>query len=399
MLSPIKLLLAASVALAISSGCTPTRTVKGSAQTGHLASSAQLDASSTVAVMLPFSGKYEKASAAIRNGIELTNNLVPREQRPQLLFLNSGEGITGAVLQQAASAEIMIGPLSREGVTQVLQMSSGLPRTTIALNHVDNLSPLGVYQFGLSPDEDARQIAQKAFSDGHRTASVLYPSAEWGSRHLEGFRHHWTALGGSIAATVSYPLGKATASKDKKNPISEAVKAVLQSSGDFVYVVGKPRKARELRTFLLYHGNIELPAYISSRAYDRRLFSHDSGDLTGAWLAAMPISIPDQAPPQNSTSGQTAAPTIISNRSIPTWSMLESTAGFSANYASFYALGIDAMRLALNAYRLEPYSMVEGASGNLYSDEYGVIRRQPAWLYYGDELTITPPSMTDHSSP
>lgn len=64
----------------------------------------------------------------------------------------------------------MVGPLSRENVDQVLRETSSLPRTVITLNQVSDTSPYGIYQFGLSPDEDGRQIANKAFADGHRTA-------------------------------------------------------------------------------------------------------------------------------------------------------------------------------------------------------------------------------------
>lgn len=367
MLTPIQLLVAIAITISLTTGCVPKKRVKTATTSVQTAPTAyELDASSKIAVMLPSSGKYSKAASAIRTGMEFVNNRQTAEHRPQLLFLNSSEGVSDALINQTSSADMLVGPLTKENVGQLMQTPANLPRTVIALNHVSNTSPVGFYQFGLSPDDDARQVAQKAYDDGLRTASVLYPDTDWGSRHLEGFTEHWQALGGVLGNSASYPLeGDAT----------QAIKSLLQNHGDFVYLVAKPAKARELRSFLLYYGNFKLPVYFSSRAYDRRLYAHDSGDLTASWMPAMPIAVPD---------AQQAGGIV------PTWEDLEAFPGFDASLAEFYALGADAMYLAINAYQLEAFRELHGATGNLYADQQGVIRRQPIWIYYGDEISISP---------
>ncbi len=387
--------------------------------------------------MLPMSGKYGSVSAAIRSGMELVNSRRPAAQRPMLEFIDSGNGLSDALLSTTTGSDIMVGPLSRENVDQVLRETSSLPRTVITLNQVSDTSPYGVYQFGLSPDEDGRQIANKAFADGHRTASILYPETTWGSRYLEGFSKHWERLGGVTATIAAYPLPGETVTdthekKTNRERLTDAVKSVLENSGDFVYVVAKPAKARELRTFLLYYGNFDLPVYISARGYDRRLFAHNTADLRNAWMPAMPINIPEERPePVSTTQGDTGTSEAdaetaaiearaiqpqsnepdwarltasasqssgyhsdIISSAVPGWKDIASMPGFDADYAAYYAMGIDAMLLALNSWQLSPDRTIMGSTGLLFSDEGGIIRRHPAWIYYDSEqIKVLPPAV------
>ncbi|WP_179116567.1 penicillin-binding protein activator [Solemya velum gill symbiont] len=435
MLSPIKLLLAATIVVTTLSAC-GGRGIRTDAPLRTAATSAP-GASTRIAVMLPMSGKYGRVSAAIRNGMELVNSRRSPSQRPMLEFIDSGNDLSDALLSTTTGADIMVGPLSRENVDQVMRETTSLPRTVITLNQVSDISPYGVFQFGLSPDEDGRQIANKAFADGYRTASILYPETTWGSRYLAGFSKHWERLGGVTATIAAYPLPGETVTdsqekKTNRERLTDAVKSVLENSGDFVYVVGKPAKARELRTFLLYYGNFDLPVYISARGYDRRLFAHNTADLRNAWMPAMPINIPDERPePASATQGEadttaqdaetaaTEALAIQPQSNEPDWAMLTASAsqssgyqsdiissavpgwndiasmpGFDSNYAAYYAMGIDAMILALNSWQLSPDRTIRGSTGLLFSDQDGIIRRHPAWIYYDkDQIKVQPPTV------
>ena len=365
-----------------------------------------LTSADQITILLPTTGKYAAAAQAVRQGITTANAQLPAQQRPALRFVDTGDAMLESALETAASAPIVIGPLTKEAVERVLRKGT-LSGTVITLNQVSDNSPYGIYQFGLSPEEEGRQVAEKAWNDDYRTASVLYPSETWGDRYLEAFRSEWQSLGGAISTTSPY------------NPAepqhTETIKSLLQAPGDFTYIVAKPLQARQLRTQLMYYGNAETPAYISSRGYDRRLFDQQAADLDGAWIPTFPWTIPPKKPRAASAgeTGQTdskssekimadsrdswnAPSTPVSTPSltmaIPSWETLEASGDFNPAYARFYALGIDAHLLALNARQLTTGNRVDGATGALYPQASGTILRQPLWLHYsnGNIETIGP---------
>jgi len=74
-------------------------------------------------------------------------------------------------------AELIIGPLGREQVSQLSALEQ-LPVPTLAVNYSEDSEPAGnLYQFGLSAEDEARQVAQRAWVEGHRTAMILTTDA------------------------------------------------------------------------------------------------------------------------------------------------------------------------------------------------------------------------------
>ncbi|HTQ98338.1 MAG TPA: penicillin-binding protein activator, partial [Candidatus Acidoferrum sp.] len=104
-------------------------------------------------------------------------------------------------------AQLVIGPLLKQQVAQ-LQGEADLGVPTLALNNVDGVpaSPL-LYQFALSPEDEARQLAGKAWADGHRRVAILSPArdtSDVSSRKRDSFRAAWERLGGKVLALDTY---------------------------------------------------------------------------------------------------------------------------------------------------------------------------------------------------
>lgn len=379
MLTPIRCFLIAALMLSLIA-CAPMPS-RDRVQPGESVRGIQpLDSNSLVAVLLPSQGEFARAAGAIRTGIETAHAQQPVSQRPALLYLDTSSGMTPDLLAQARRANLIIGPLVKEDVEFLLQRGGSLP-PVIALNHVSEQSPSGVFQFGFSPEEDGRQIAEKAYLDGHRQAGVLYPDTSWGVRHLEGFVSRWQALGGVLANVTVYPL---------EGDLSGTTKSFLNNKGDFAYVVARPQKARELRTNLMYYGKVEYPAYFSGRSYEYRLHNFNTSDLTNVWIPVMPITLPDDKIDPAQTTFELTIRSADSIEPQPLrWSLFESQPGFQADLALFYGMGADALELALNAHQLAPGRTITGASGDLYNDGRGVIRRQPLWIFYAPDRIAT----------
>jgi len=312
--------------------------------------------SGEIAVLLPSSGVYAKAANAVRKGIDSVHAQQPKGKRPTLHYIDSSEGKLAGAIQQAKSAAMIIGPLSKASVQKIVSGGSTKP-TAITLNQVSNYSPRGVYQFGLSPTAEGEMIAEKAWADGHRTSSIIYPNTSWGSRYEKGFRQHWKALGGAVAGNVRYA--------QNANDFSSKVGALTKNPADAVFIVAKPSKARQIRAQLLLAGSRNPAVYASSTAYDRRLYGHKDSDFENVWVPVLRWTVPGATP-----------------SSIPSYKELQSGGALTPGLAKFYAFGIDAMLLALNANNLSRGKVLTGATGNLSLDSNGVIRRDMVWLHY-----------------
>jgi len=309
-----------------------------------------------IAVLLPSSGVYANAAHAVRRGIDSVHARQPEGKRPTLLYIDSSDSKLAGAIQQTDSAAMILGPLSKASVKQVVAKGRR-NSTTITLNQVSDYSPRGVYQFGLSPTAEGEMIAEKTWADGHRKAAIISPGTSWGGRYEKGFRQRWNSFGGVVVGNVKYA--------QNAGDFQGTVKSLLQNPADAVFIVAKPSKARQIRAQLLFSGGTDIAVYASSTAYDRRFYGHTDSDFENVWIPVTRWTVP----------GATTA-------SIPTYQELESGGALDPGLTKFYAFGIDAMLLALHAGDVSRGKVLKGATGDLSLDSNGVIRRNMLWLHY-----------------
>lgn len=63
----------------------------------------------------------------------------------------------------------------------------------------------GFYQFGLTPEDEASQVARRAYSEGGR-ALIIAPNSAWGARLSGAYNKAWQDLGGSVLAQIPIPI-------------------------------------------------------------------------------------------------------------------------------------------------------------------------------------------------
>ena len=164
-------------------------------------------AGTQIAVLLPIGGRQSAAAALVRDGFLAAVNQLPEARRPVVKIYDTGESSVAAALTtaQAEGASFIVGPLTREEA--VAAVSENTRRTPmLLLNNLppEQQAPANVWQFALSPEDEARQIARRALGAGQRRAIIIAPSGDWGTRVVAAFRAEFTAAGGSILVQTSY---------------------------------------------------------------------------------------------------------------------------------------------------------------------------------------------------
>ncbi|WP_020558974.1 penicillin-binding protein activator [Thiofilum flexile] len=266
-----------------------------------------------IAVLLPRSGSLGAVSNEIFQGIQLAQAQTGNDTRIKLYDISTG------VLNQyraavAEGADLIIGPLDKDNVVELLRYPQELSKPILALNYLEgNASvPSTLYQFGLSPEDEAIQVARTALHRGHQRAVVMVPDSAWGARLEQAFKAAYQAGGGQIVSTARYP-------NTPKDYLAQVQRHVTNRGAQMVFLAASPTQARLMRPLLQAQAGL-LPVYATSHIFSGRLEPRKDADLDGIIYTEIPWIL------ENSRSGALK----------------------SSQYPRMYALGIDAFLVAKN---------------------------------------------------
>jgi outer membrane PBP1 activator LpoA protein len=337
-----------------------------------------------VALLLPLHGDLAAAAGAVRDGILAAYYDTPAgSERPTLRVYDSGnseqETLQGYQQAVSAGASFVIGPLRKEMV-EALARQPSLPVPVLGLNRIEDTATAnsGLFQFGLAPEDEAREAARLAWRNGLTRSIALLPDNEWGERVYAAFSAEWQLLGGTLqevrryddtqtdhSDVISQALNLDT-SKARHQQLTRVLGMKLafeprrRQDVDFVFLVASPRQARLIRPQLSFFHASSLPVYSTSRVYTGEADPARDGDLNGIVFCDTPWTLEDR---NNWTDLQ---------RTIT-----DSWPDNSNRYARLYALGIDAYRILpyLGRQQNNPLGSYHGVSGNLSLDSHGGINR------------------------
>lgn len=354
----------------------------------------------SIAVMLPMQGQYSDAADAIQGGIVTAWYQQGPANRPLLRFYDtSDENISFDELYQQAmldGASYVIGPLDKASINKLAQ-DGNLDVPILTLNYAENPLSLSdnLYQFGLLPEDEARQVAELAIRDNHTTAAVLVPDSDWGRRIQDAFTRRFEELGGSVLAAEQYPTNvadysrqiKAMLNLDDSNARHRDLQHILgtklhfipyrRQDIDMVFLAGTHRAARGIVPALKFHHAGDLPVYATSHIYSGNLDSNADKDLEGVTFCDLPW-------------------TLISDNAFKT--SFNTTWKDQRAYTRLFALGIDAYNIVQNLKYLQSheYARFSGETGNISMDENQRLHRELLWAQFKNgkpvylDLTIVP---------
>lgn len=282
--------------------------------------------------------------------------------------------------------DLVIGPLDKTQVTDLFRLKD-LPIKTLALNYVDReeLSPELIgsqaisgakfYQFGLSPEDEVKEIVSLASKAGHRTAAIITPSGPDYKRLQELFEKSWLDIGGQVVSKINYQQETDYASLVKeflKIQESESrARALIEiiprnnmvqiprrrKDIDFIFLISNPAQARQLKPTLAFYYAENIPVYALPSVYNGYDNPEVNLDLNGIVFVDAPWMIYNK--PRNKQ---------LLDQSIPEDQGI---------LQRLRALGADAFSLypQLDLLDSDNPHAIKGATGELKIDDSGQIRR------------------------
>ena len=346
-----------------------------------------------LALILPLTGKLSKPAAAIRDGFLAAHYQSPNdEQEIQIRIYDStrDDRSIQQIYQLAVSegAEFVIGPLSKEKVAELANMSQ-LIVPVLTLNQSDEqfYSHPNLYQFGLNPEDEARQVAERTSAEGLTQALSITPSGDWGTRLATAFRQRFEELGGTVLEQTEYefsgndfsaPLKRMLnidESSSRFNRLRNTLPTELhfiprrRQDVDFVFMAAFPRQARLIVPQLRFHHAADVPVYTTSNAYSSQQTEQQNRDMNGVMMcdSHWVLATDEQADP-------------LRKQLKELWPQE------MALYSSLFALGMDAYNLPVQLRWLEqnPDEYYEGITGRLSLNSRKQLQRTLKWGKFSD---------------
>ncbi|MGH8298230.1 MAG: penicillin-binding protein activator [Steroidobacteraceae bacterium] len=355
-----------------------------------------LAAQAHIALLLPIIGPAGPSAASVRDGFLTAYYQTPAPQRPVVRIYDTGGGQSiDDVIATAtqAGADIIVGPLMRPAVAAAATDRLQRP-PLLALNFLPPgaQAPPLFFQFALSPVEEAKLVASRVLSDGHRLGIAIVPAGEWGSRVLGAFTTQLQSGGGTVLDSTMIDTTEADYSDELKQVLGidqsqvrlERLESLLGTHLEFVprrrediqFIFSPSTTAlaeRLLQPQLRFYYAGGIPTYATSEVFEPDPRANQ--DLDGLMFPAMPWML-----------GSPLAEAVRSAAS-QAW-----PAG-GPDRGRLFAFGFDAYRIA-EALRENsaPSSLnLSGLTGQLTLDADGRIHRQLVWAQFRDgEITQLP---------
>lgn len=331
-----------------------------------------------VLIALPLSGNLDFAGKAIRDGILYAywDQIHQGYTTPNISFIDSSKFNAQELLIQIQTfnADLVIGPFEKEKVQFLADHAAEIPHT-ILMNTITNpILSDNIISFGLNPEHEASQIAERALFEGGKKALVISPNNNLGDRLQTAFIDQWILLGGTISqigryedngnipSTIKNALNiDKSELRNRRLKLNTGLSTVFEPRRrqdiDIAAVFAKPQDARSATPLFDFYYAQDIPIYMTSLSY------------TGE---------------QNPIADKDLQDVIFND--IPWLFDPKSSAIEETGYKRLFALGIDAYRLQRRFNLLSPDNQIEisGATGMLSLNKNREIVRRLSWAKFID---------------
>lgn len=343
-----------------------------------------------IALLLPLkSPAFAQVADIVQQGFNAAAGV--QQGLPVRVYASGDEAKEVVALYRQAIANgalAVAGPLTRNGVS-ALAAYPDITVPTLALNVAEATGNTNkLYFFGLSAENEARQIAQIAAAAGLHDTTIISTGTALSKRLAAAFAEEWKRLGGSITAEVLFTGDFSVLTKLPVAPWPEGTEPLPVSAvsatgepiassrplpppiapGNMAFLAAEHAPARLIRPYI----NPTLPVYATSQLFTGNASKLENFDLNEVHFVDMPWLLQPDHP----------AVMIYPRAAAP----------LDPEMDRFYALGIDAYRLVSALLSNRADTALDGVTGriSLYKQQF---LREPIPAFFRQGLGLTPETL------
>jgi len=354
-----------------------------------------------IALALPMSGNLASAGKAIRDGFMAAFYTDGSDSAGDLeiTVTDTSERDFADIYRELVKegADLIVGPLDKDALGQAADLDER-PVPVLGLNYLRDQrdAPSGLYQFGLSAEDEARQIADRLQADQLNQVLVMIPAGEWGDRVESALMERLQQNGGTaldverffnsdnLRSVVADVLG-IDVSRQRAIDVEQTIGQNLEfeprrrQDVDAIVMVAQPTTARQLKPLFAFYFAGDLPVYSPSLVYEGSPDPSRDRDLNQVRFTDIPWVLEEDDD--------------LRDRVQEVFSGLDGQLGRLA------ALGADAYELGTRLPLMEqvPETRVDGLTGELAMENGRRIRRIQQWAYFRSGVPEElPPAVVVH---
>ncbi|MDC8832566.1 penicillin-binding protein activator [Alteromonas gilva] len=383
-----------------------------------------------IVVMLPLSGRLQVTGMAIKEGILAAyfgeTSRIKDVAPAQLQFIDTNTATTAELIEKSSSADWIIGPLLKENVDALLsQLPASAQILTLNRPSVINTAlaassdkpVLGdspkqpvellparyssqIY-YALAPEDEARQLANRVFLQGHRSPILVASTNSLHQRMQDAFMEQWQRLTSGLAARQHSAPTKVTYSDNAslRDGILEAldvaqskdrIKEIQSFANETLYDL--PRNRRDIDAIVVFtspeqtelvnpvieaslspFSGVRVPVFATSRSVDYAQSRNQWRDLENLHFLDMPWVLPDNPAP------------ALAQQAEQLWPQRPTS------LQRLFAFGVDAYNLIprLNSLVGLPQLEYQGLTGSLsVNKDKEIVRRLPEAVVSQERITL-----------
>ncbi len=354
-----------------------------------------------IVLALPLKGPLASAGKAIRDGFIAAyyQDESADRSKTDIRILDTSSGKPFAEMYRELSeqdTDLIVGPLEKEALTSLSTMHT-LPVPTLGLNYLPEGSsvPEGLYQFGLSAEDEARQIADRLAEDMIEQVLVLVPQGQWGDRVEAALLQRMVADGLTALdierfypednlRTVTADLLGITTSRNRAIQVERTIGLNVEfeprrrQDAQAIVMVAEPTVARQLNPLFAFYFGGDLPVYAPSIIYEGTANPGRDRDLDQVLFTDVPWVLDD-----------------TNDLRAKAGKYLSGTRG---QLGRLFAMGADAWQLSkrLPLLRQVESASLQGQTGTLTMNPAGDIHRLQLWARFQNG---TPVAVSDVPAP
>lgn len=306
-----------------------------------------------VALLLPSrSSALNRASDAVRAGFLAAHDREP--QGIEITMIESGDApddVLNAYRSATANHDIVVGPLTRSGVTALIR-SGEIMRPTIALTTIDAGDIGGVavpgmlLAMGLSLEDEARQVAVWARQErATGTAIIVHTAVAWQQRVARAFATQWAQVG-RPAQMIALPQNSGFLDG---NTLQSLRSRMETNPNAFLFAALDANQTRQLRESIGRQYPLYGTSQINATTLPDRALVETMPELDGVQFIDMPWQLQED------------------HAAVMAFARAEVGLDQARNpdLERLYALGIDAARVARALAHGHSNFKIDGVTGNL----------------------------------
>jgi outer membrane PBP1 activator LpoA protein len=339
-----------------------------------------------IAMALPLGGALASAGAAIRDGFFAAyfEDEANDRSKVSIRVIDTSGRPFEEIYQELVDEEydLIVGPLEKEALATLAGMGS-LPVSVLGLNYLpDGIeAPGGLYQYGLSAEDEARQIAERMIDNNVKQILALIPMGNWGDRLEQALLDRLNEQGGialdieryfredNLRAVTADLLG-VTVSRNRAIDVERTAGIDVEfeprrrQDADGILMVAEPTIARQFKPLFAFYFGGDLPVYSPSMIYEGNPDPSRDRDLNGVTF--------------------TDTPWILDNDNEFRESARNAMPEIRGQLGRLFAMGADAWTLStrLSLLRFMEGAFVDGQTGVLTMDENGSVHREQLWARF-----------------